>query len=119
MRPVIKDIENIDIPDVKSWEPINKKLFNTCFELLIGPKDSEGEEIFSVEVCSHLWFQKNFNREPELIEKGFIVVDKYNYNDIVGLLLEICNSIEGSDWNDIGKQLSKYFYWEFDNYIEQ
>lgn len=118
MQPKIKSIDNIEIQNFKTWIPNNTNSFSIVFELLIGPNDSVGEEIFTIEVCTLEWFADFFKRKPKAIEKGYLIVDKYDYSEVINELEQICNSINGDEWNEIAEQLAEIFNWEFDNYIE-
>ena len=58
------------------------------------------------------------NEEYPIILRNTLIVKKYNYKELLKTLENYICKCEGSSWEDISLKLSRYFSWEFENYLE-
>ena len=78
--------------------------------------DDEKMDYFELKVCSTKWLE--LSSKPILL-RHTLIVDKYNYNDILRSIEYYISQCEDSSWKNISLKLSRYFLWEFEDYIEE
>jgi len=75
-----------------------------------------GEELFSFIVCSPYWLIENEKRNGPIFGRGYLILNNYNFAIIWEMINELCTRTSGSNWREIGENLAKYSFWEFDDY---
>lgn len=116
MKAKFKDLYSIDIPEGKPELPKDP---NDCWIVIhadIGTDDgTEAADTFLFYVCTT-------NKLSEILEQGFgrglILVNQFSWTVIEEAITKICNSTTGKDWEEIASKLSRYGYWEFEDYQE-
>lgn len=102
------DLQKPRIPD----EP------DACAVLIqaeIGPKGSEGAEIFQFEVVTPRWLLAN----PQLRwARSQLFLPEFSWNEVEALLKRLVSSVSGETWEEIAIKLSRYMHWEFEDYKE-
>jgi hypothetical protein len=92
--------------------------FNFLLRILVGAKGEKGEESFDVEVCTPKWIENNLNDSDVMIGRHKIIMKEYNYKILKNMVLKLFESKEGNNWKNIAEYLSRYAYWEFEDYKE-
>lgn len=118
MMPKIKDIYSSDVDNLKNYAPSNLESFNLALSLAIGLERDKGSEIFQVSLVSPKWLLDHCNKNDIIIGRHYIIVLKYNYLEIEKKLNDICTQCIGADWEECALKLSRYFSWEFEDYVE-
>ncbi|MGA2298596.1 MAG: Imm8 family immunity protein [FCB group bacterium] len=114
----IKEILTPNFNDLKTYIPENISNFKFPIQLLIGPKESEGEESFEIIICSPSWLMDNIPDGGYLHGQHYLILKKYNSDVLLNCLNILFNNIEGNNWDEIALKLSHFAIWEFDNYKE-
>jgi hypothetical protein len=102
------DLDRPRLPD----DPQHCSIF--C-EATIGPKDSEGEEIFGFQVVTpsaltpHDRFQWG---------RGLLIVDSFSWETVDLALARLLAHASRHSWNEVAGELAKSLNWEFENYRE-
>jgi hypothetical protein len=116
MKAEIKKLHSPDIDDLKIYHPKNINSFSFLLQMLVGPKGKEGEESFDITVCTPQWLITNLSEEKVIFGRDFLIVFEYDYQAITNKLTKFVENIEGNDWNELTRQLSKIGRWEFEDY---
>lgn len=93
--------------------------FGVNVTVLLRPAGGEGEESFQLTVCTPAWLAENV-----AMPKGFAfvrdhpVVERWDEQLVRRAIQDVCLRNEGSDWHDVATKLSRYAYWEFEDYRE-
>lgn len=117
MKPVIKAILSPDIEDLADYLPEEADNFGFLLQLLIGPENEQGMESFQVMVCTPKWFAGRYANDSFVLGRYHLMVFKYDYDALIGFItLNVANS-RGENWQEIGNKLSRFAYWEFEDYI--
>jgi hypothetical protein len=114
MRGSIKSIELIDHENWSYWpgDPTN---FCVAAEVLIGPEDSPGEEIFSFEVCTLRWLAEHGEQKPHFV-RHVILMNEYDEEALKSLVRQLVGNTTGETWNEVAEKLARYMFWEFEDY---
>ena len=46
------------------------------------------------------------------------MVPNYNLQAIKAAIREVVDATDGNGWNEIGLKLSRFLFWEFDDYVD-
>ncbi|OIQ19239.1 MAG: hypothetical protein BM556_08110 [Bacteriovorax sp. MedPE-SWde] len=102
----------------KNFCPEDIYNFNFLLRVMIGPKGEQGEESFDVEVYTTKWIEDNLDDNDVMIGRHKIIMKEYNYKILNDKVIKLFESKSGDNWKEIAEQLSKYAYWEFEDYKE-
>ena len=118
-------IQHIYFADHQSFDDFefkNSDYFVLTVYLTLG--DEKGNSLFYFDVTNDYYpgsdhiiikdYEVYFRKKAEFVMKDF---DKYILLNFINALIKE-NSIDKNE-NEISNSLSKYFHWEFDNYIPQ
>jgi hypothetical protein len=115
MQSKLKKIHSPDI-DLANYWPEDDTNFGFLLEASIGPRDSDGADIFQFMVCSPDWIKKTKHASKLVWGQHMLIAIEY---DLPAILTELERRIEmttGSDWGTIARKLNKIAQWEFDEY---
>ena len=83
---------------------------------MIGPNDEDGAEAFDMLVCTPTWLQNELASNKTLSGKGMIIVEEYDYDEILSYLEEQIVACNDSDWSKAAIKLSRLSFWEYEDY---
>lgn len=111
------EIRSIDLIDYDNWAywPDDTDDFYVAAEALIGPKDSEGAEIFSFEICSPKWFSRH-RANSAIFVRHMIFMNEYDEQAVKNAVVELVKNASGDTWTEVAEKLSRYMFWEFEDY---
>lgn len=93
--------------------------FAVNVQALLGPIDGEGEESFQVTVCTPGWLLANLPMPKGLVFlRHHLVVERRDEALVEQAIRGLCLRTEGPDWTTVAAKLSRYGYWEFEDYRE-
>lgn len=120
IKPIIKNISSPNCPQgLQNYYPEEPDSFWLPIEVYIGPKEENWEELFSFELCTCKWLEKNPLASNKLFfPKNYLLIEEFNLNLIEKFLEGLCNKAPTSSWKETAQFLSKFMYWEFENYHE-
>jgi hypothetical protein len=117
MKAKIKSFHCADIVDLYKFVPNNPECFCFLLELIIGPENSEGGEIFDIQICTPQWFLLSLKQDDIIFGRYFLVVLEYNFNRIFNKIKHSVESCSGNNWNEITRKLRYLYHWEFEDYL--
>ena len=115
MKAELKRMHSPDVDDLASYQPHGS--FGILVQLMIGPKETPGEEAFDTIVCSPDWLAEHA-KLPDLVGDHQIVMDEYNYQALQRKVQGFCQSLEENDWQELATRLGAIGKWEFADYAE-
>ena len=98
----------------KEFVPIEKDCFHVTFTLGIGPENTNSMEYFDINICTLKWL--DVKEIKPILLRNTIIVDNYDFNRILETINLYISRCDGEGWNDISIKLSRYFFWEYENY---
>jgi hypothetical protein len=116
MRATLKRLHSPDILELSSYQPEVDDSFGFLLQVLVGPKEGEGEESFDVFVCTPEWLKRNHNRTDLIVGRHYLIIFEYNYDRLLRYLDEYCSRCSGETWQEIAEQLGRLGKWEFEDY---
>lgn len=103
--------------DLVHYRPENPESFSVYVDAYIGSKGDKGRDVFGFTICSPQWLVDH----PA--EKGFwlgrfLLLWRWDYALLHRVLSDRCRRTEGATWEDVALKLSRYSYWEFEDYSD-
>ena len=118
MKAEIKRIHSPDIDSLSTYSPGDPESFSFLLQAFVGPKDTEGEESFCIQVCTPKWLNENYNQEDVIIGRHLLIVLNYNYDRILNRIKEYVRSCSGKTWKEVAEKIGRIGRWEFEDYSE-
>ena len=118
MRAQLKSIMSSDIDPATYW-PDEEDNFGFYIQATIGPKMEK------LVMCSVFKFVllsgylENFKRRSMIFGRHMLIVNSYDYEEIVRFISEFCHKVSGSNWSDVSRKMARYGYWEFEDYQQK
>ncbi len=101
--------------ELSEYWPEDTGNFRIGLDATVGPVGERGAEIFSFRVCTPKWFAKNKSENPTFA-RHTIFVNEYDEEAILNLVRDLVASASGESWDEIATILSRYMFWEFEDY---
>jgi len=115
-KMVIPQLKSIMSPDLEYGKfPKDIEDCAVLIELTVGPKDSEGEEVFNFTAVTTKYIFNNFNSSWG---RGYLIVKEFSWQEIENRINKLLNHCWADDWNGVTNKLKNELHWEFENYKE-
>lgn len=116
IHPKLKSIDSTAF-DLSTYVPPSEN-FSLCLDLSIGPVNSDGADLFYVTVCSPQYVEQLVAQEGIATMRGYLVTDGFQVTVIRARIEKLLSAVSGETWAEVATKLSRYFKWEFDDYVE-
>ncbi len=116
MKAELKSLYSPDLDDLEHESPPDPENFRVLVQALIGDTNSDASESFNIAVCTPSWLEQRLARDGHVWGRHYLFVPRYDYGMIEDLIRTLCDSTEGSDWEQIATILSRFGAWEFEDY---
>lgn len=116
MKAELKYIHSPDVFDLKNFQPEESDNFGVLMQLILSPKNTEGEESFDVMLCTPKWLLNNYEKDDIIFGKNYLIVFEYNYERIYEKIISFINNVEGNTWDEVANKISAIGKWEFEDY---
>lgn len=105
---------NVD-DGLENFVPDNPECFSIEIQVEVGIQGQVGAEIFSFNVCTASWLASEYGDEIVFL-RHVILVPFYNYEMLKTRIEKLLRSIHAETWNEYAGKLSRYGFWEFEDY---
>lgn len=116
MRADLRGFYSSGIEDLETWRPGDSECFELMVSAFMGPSNGGGEEIFDFRVCTAIWLEQNPPPKGFEFLRRTILLTRWDYQVLARALSDLCLHTEGNDWPEVATRLSRYGYWEFEDY---
>jgi hypothetical protein len=116
MKPVLKHMHSPDVLDLDSYVPADPTCFGFLLDAMFGPEVGEGEESFSLIVCSPAWLAIKVESQGIVDGRHHLIVKEFDSKQIRSFLETYASSCTGQTWGEVARQLSRLGKWEFEDY---
>lgn len=115
MRAALRSLFSFDVDDLSTWVPTSDE-WAVSIRIVAGPDDGPGEESFDLMVCSPNWLAAQARRSGIVDVRHHLVLDGFNWRQLSSYIERRVRQCEGATWQDVARQLSRFGYWEFEDY---
>ena len=112
----LKRLHSPDVHDLRSFVPETSDNFGLLLQAMIGPKGTEGEEAFDIQVCTPKWLMDHHEPTDVVLGRHYLIVFGYDYDRLLKVISSYCNECSGQTWREIATQLGRLGKWEFEDY---
>ena len=116
MKAEIKALHSPDVHDLVNYSPKEEDSFCFLLQVLAGLKNEEGEESFDILVCTPKWLIDKHDRKDVVFGRHRIIVFEYDYQRLLTTLKIYIESLDESNWTELGKKIGRIGKWEFEDY---
>ena len=106
MLAELKALHSPDIFDLENYKPETEE-FSFLLEVMVGPKDMEGEESFGVEVCTSSWLGNTYDKSDIIIGRHFLIIREYNYERLLNFIKNYMRQCTGKTWDEVAGKVSR------------
>ncbi len=115
MRAATRSIFSSDVENLDDFRPPDD-VFAVPIRLLIGPVRQPGEESCDLTVCSVAWLEERVEQVPVFDARHHLVVRDFHWATVLRYIEGRVSRCEGETWEDVSRKLSRFAYWEFEDY---
>jgi len=76
----------------------------------------QGEESFDLTVCDPAWLSGRADADGVVDGRHLLVMNGFDWDVLLGYLSRRVEACKGSSWEEVGAQLARLGYWEFEDY---
>jgi len=116
MTAELKRLHSPDVYDLQTYAPEMSDNFGFLLQAMIGPKGTEGEESFDMQVCTPKWLSDHHDPGDIVFGRHYVIVFEYDYARLVNMISSLCNECSGQSWQEIAARLGRFGKWEFEDY---
>lgn len=116
--PQIKTFHSPDVDNLDSWIPEGDG-FYVLLQLGIGPRDEAGSDNFEIVLASPEGLRSRRTGGTIVVgDRGLLVLQAFEWREIQSHLRRIVSSCSGRDWVEVSTKLQRYFFWEYEDYVQ-
>jgi hypothetical protein len=119
VRAALRRLHSPDADPLTEFKPDDPESFSIFVQALVGPERAEGEESFDFTVTTASWLAQQ-PAPPKGFEfvRGILLVSRWDYDVVARAISDLCLHTERETWEEVATSLSRYGYWEFEDYRE-
>lgn len=111
----MRSIMSLDVEDLASWVPGSEE-WSVGVRIMAGPADGPGEESFDLTICSVDWIAAQVGRDGVFDGRHCLVASGFTWHVLSSYIERRVRQCEGMAWPDVAERLSRFAYWEFEDY---
>jgi hypothetical protein len=115
MKAELKSL-SCDDHDLDNFYPEDDSLFCITLILRIGKIGTFSADNFELRVCTPKWLEQSIGEMQ--VGRHLLIVRDFSLPRIRDFVDDLVNDIEGDDWNSVAQKLARYFFWEYEDYVE-
>ena len=115
MKPHLHLVEGSGLIErLEEYEPPDPEDVDMYITAHIGAEGGVGKDLFSFRLLTSKAFSKQLYAKRYVVGRGIMVVERFDFKFLWGLISAICDGVEEDSWEAIGDRLSRYMEWEMD-----
>jgi len=115
----VRSFHSPDLEDVDAWVPPDPDRFGFLLQVMIGPKGGEGEESFSIQVCSPGWLADRYVRDGIVMGRHHLIVFEYDIAKIKAFISKFVSLSPAATWVEVAAKIGRLGHWEFEDYDDR
>jgi hypothetical protein len=115
--PKLRYLTSPDFDPEKGPNCLEGEALYVPLSAIFGPSDSEGEESFEFVVCNPKGLEHELAKGAFFVRHHIIVTD-YKHAELKNLIEALGRRCMAETWTLAAEKLSRYGYWEFEDYSD-
>ena len=116
MSSVLKNIYVHNGMNLEDFQPEVSTNFHVLLHMTIGPSDQSGGHDYSLGVCTPRWLDHAIQHEGKVWGRHLLIVNEFDAKRIMDAIAETISNSEGDNWESTSLVLSRFFFWEYEDY---
>ena len=116
ISPQVKGIYTWEGDHLELHVPQDPQKFCILVRAMVGPRGSEGEESFDINVCTPQWLDEQVAREGFVFGIHRLFVRTYDPVYIKNLITKFIERYSGDSWREVAEKIGRIGQWEFEDY---
>jgi 23S rRNA maturation-related 3'-5' exoribonuclease YhaM len=116
VKPIIVDCDSADVVDLFDYHPEDPEDFGFQLTLTIGIEGQKGADNFQLMVATPKHIQKIHPNQSAILLRHYLVVFRYDFNEILDVINKYIRSIEEDTWERVAEKIGRVAQWEFEDY---
>lgn len=116
MRPILVGYDSADVSDFSDYKPDDPEDFGFQFNVAVGIEGQEGADNFQLVVATPKHIQKTHPNQSAILLRHYLIVFRYDFNEILDVVNRYIRSIEEDTWEKIAEKIGRIALWEFEDY---
>ena len=114
MATVFAELRSLHSPDLsQGQEPADPSNAAALFEASIGPKDRQGEEIFTFVAITPRALARDHGARWG---RGYLILDQVSWAAVEAAVRKLVSHCSGEAWPQVAESLNREMHWEFEAY---
>lgn len=115
MKPILKGLSSIDLPDGASLPPDPADCW-VVVTASIGLAGDDASDNFTFYVCTVRRLERVVADEAQLWGRHLLITNEFDWDAVRSAIQRICDSVSGETWESIATEVGRYAGWEFEDY---
>jgi hypothetical protein len=116
VKAEVRFFHSPNIDSLSLYVPPDPDNFAFLLQVMVGPSDRPGEELFDVEVCSPQWLSDRLQQEQLMIGRHHVFVAGHDWDRISALITRWVARCEGNSWSEVVQEVGRLGHLEFKDY---
>lgn len=118
VQPQLRRLHSPDVLDLASFRPADPKNIGFLLQIMVGPRDGEGEESFDAVVCTPQWLSENHSSDEVISGHHHIIVFEFDLERLRRFIEGFLSECEAPSWQEVALKVGRLGRWEFEDYEE-
>ena len=115
MKPHLYLLEGAGLIErLEDFAPSDPEDVDMCLVAHIGSEGEVGMDLFYFRLLTPKSLNRRLWADRYVWGREVLVVERFDYKFVYGLVKALCDRIEGDSWEEIAQRLSPYVTWEYD-----
>lgn len=114
MKAKIKSIDLNSSIAIDDFKPENIENFSIWITFSIDEENSNGSDLFLLNVCSPKWLIEN--TLTSTWGRHMLILNEYDRNTIKDAVANYLESIANDNWLSLAEKIGRFLAWEFEDY---
>jgi hypothetical protein len=115
VRAALKGLDS-DGRDLRDVAIDDAECFGLNLTASIGPADDDGAELFQLTACTARWLAEQDLPKGFAFQRHTLLLQRWDPDLVARAVADLCRHTEGATWNEVATKLSRFAYWEFEDY---
>lgn len=118
IRPELRELDCPELDDeaLKEYAPSDPGCVALRVDAFIGERGKAGEDIFYFLVRTPQYLADELATGEYRFGRNYLILPRYSYGLLWEAISDLCEGIEGPDWETVAGRLGRYGLWEYDTF---
>lgn len=118
MRAELYGLDCATLDDVllQHYSPQDPDCFALVVDAYIRPAGGGPEDMFQFLARSPRALEDELRETSYVLARNYLILPRFDYGLLWKAISDLCESIEGPDWETVARRIGRYGLWEYDDF---